>query len=171
MLKIPTISQDAIMASRLLMDGATAVEPTHIIRLFMHKQPIAFGFVYNTDKIFKPQEREFIFYMGTLIWLTVKHARTIRQVTEEDMQKAHIINFEMMDMILSDTSADFISSTAHLVESHPEMHLLTLILDGMNENKDVYDWGDTPITDEHRAITIVHLKILLDALISAFIEV
>jgi hypothetical protein len=102
-----------------------------------------------------------------VVWQIMKQSkRRLRRVTLKKLSKAEKANYDTLELVASDSEADFFSATVAMVENHPEPEVMRYIVETIMDEED-YDPDDPPIRDEYRGLAFIHLKIALDALISS----
>lgn len=133
------------------------------------EQPLILSYLLALDDFpFNQHEREIVLYVGMVVWQIMKESdRPLGRVTRARLRKAEEANYDLLDMLASDTEADFVSATETMLENHPEPEVLHYIVEAINDEED-YTSEDLPIRDEYRGLAFVHLKIALDAFVNSF---
>ena len=120
------------------------------------------------DTLFNQDERETIFYVGMVVWQIIKQSkRRLGQVTRKKLERADNANYEMLELLASDTEADFMSASEIMVLDYPEPEVLRYIVEAIMEDDEEDDPDNPVIRDEVKGMAFVHLKIALDALIQS----
>ena len=143
-------------------------EAPDLVNQMQQEQPAILAHLLYLDEFpFDPHERELIFYIGMVVWQIMKESkRRLRRVTLKKLSKAEKANYDTLELVASDSEADFFSATVAIVENHPEPEVMRYIVETIMDEED-YDPDDPPIRDEYRGLAFIHLKIALDALISS----
>jgi hypothetical protein len=143
-------------------------EAPDLVNQMQQEQPAILAHLLYLDEFpFDPHERELIFYIGMVVWQIMKESkRRLRRVTLKKLSKAEKANYDTLELVASDSEADFFSATVAMVENHPEPEVMRYIVETIMDEED-YDPDDPPIRDEYRGLAFIHLKIALDALISS----
>jgi hypothetical protein len=143
-------------------------EAPDLVNQMQQEQPAILAHLLYLDEFpFDPHERELIFYIGMVVWQIMKQSkRRLRRVTLKKLSKAEKVNYDTLELVASDSEADFFSATVAMVENHPEPEVMRYIVETIMDEED-YDPDDPPIRDEYRGLAFIHLKIALDALISS----
>jgi hypothetical protein len=143
-------------------------EASALVEEMTQEQPLVVGFLLSCDdSVFDPHEKEIIFYVGLVVWQIMKQSnRRLRKVTRKKLHKAEEANYAALEMLSTDTEADFVSATLTMLETYPEPEVLRYIVEAIMEEEE-YEPDDPPIRDEYRGLAFVHLKILLDALVDS----
>jgi hypothetical protein len=143
-------------------------EAPDLVNQMQQEQPAILAHLLYLDEFpFDPHERELIFYIGMVVWQIMKQSkRRLRRVTLKKLSKAEKANYDTLELVASDSEADFFSATVAMVENHPEPEVMRYIVETIMDEED-YDPDDPPIRDEYRGLAFIHLKIALDALISS----
>src|SRR5574337_276862 len=116
---------------------------------------------------FSAHEHQLVFYPGLVVWQIMKHSdRRLRKVTRRKQGQADEANQGFLELLSSNTDADFVSGTQTMLENYPEPEVLRYIIAALMEEED-YAPDDLPIRDEYRGLAFVHLKTVLDALINS----
>ena len=135
---------------------------------FQEEQPVIFGFLAFMDEFpFNRHEKELVFYIGTVVWQIMKQSkRRLRKVTRRKLEKADKVNYESLEMMMSDSEADFISASMTMLENQPEPEALRYIVETIMDEEE-YEPDDLPIRDEYRGLAFIHLKTVLDAFVAS----
>jgi hypothetical protein len=132
------------------------------------EQPLILAYLLALDDFhFNEHEVEIIFYVGMVVWQIMKQSsRRLHKVTRKKLMKAEEANYSFLELLASDTEADFVSATQTMLENYPEPEVLRYIVEAIMEEED-YDPDDSPIRNELRGLAFVHLKIVLDAFVDS----
>ena len=150
------------------MSQLDVAEAPILVEQMQQEQPAILAHLTVLDDFpFNPHEKGLIFYLGTVVWQIMKQSqRRLRKVTLRKLEKADAAAYEALEMMISDSEADFVSATVAMIENYPEPEVLRYIVEAiMDENE--YDPDDPPIRDEYRGLAFIHLKIALDAMIAS----
>ena len=131
------------------------------------EQPFLQFYLLDMDDLpFDENEREIIHYVGLVTWLIMKSSKKrLRKVRVKDLVKAEDSNLAFMEMLESDTEADFLSAVQTMIENYPEPEVLRYVVEAIME-EDQQDSEEIPICDEYKGLAFLHLKVMLDALIA-----
>lgn len=132
------------------------------------EQPAILAYLLALEALpFNAHEHQLVFYLGLVVWQIMKHSdRRLRKVTRRKLDQADAANHGFLELLASDTDADFVSATQTLLETYPEPEVLRYLIAALMEEED-YAPDDLPIRDEYRGLAFVHLKTVLDALINS----
>jgi hypothetical protein len=168
MLMKDTISAETITQTWQRMAQASISATPHLVEEMTKEQPLVLSFLLALDDFpFDAHEREIIFYIGMVVWQIMKQSkRRLYKVTRKKLRKAEEANYDFLELLMSDTEADFVSATQTMIEKYPEPEVLRYIVEAIMEEEE-YDPDDPPIRDEYRGLAFVHLKIVLDALVDS----
>lgn len=135
---------------------------------FREEQPIIFDYLLAFDDLpFNQHERELIFYIGLIVWQMMRQSkRQLYKVTRRKMEKADKATYDSIEVMMSDSEADFVSATMTMLENYPEPEVLRYIVETIMD-EDEYEPDDPPIRDEYRGLAFLHLKTVLDAFITS----
>jgi hypothetical protein len=142
-----------------------------LIAQMKDEQPVILGYLLALDDtLFNQHEIEIVFYIGIVVWQIIKQSpRRLLKVTRKKLERAETANMENLELLASDTEADFTSATQFMLERYEEPEVLRYIVEAIMDEEEYYQSGDIPIRDEYRGIAFVHLKILLDAFIDSLV--
>ena len=135
---------------------------------FQEEQPIILGFLLDLDDLpFNQHERELIYYIGLVVWQMMKQSkRRLYKVTRRKLEKADKANDESLEMMMSDSEADFVSATMAMIENYPEPEVLRYIVETIMDEEE-YEPDDPPIRDEYCGLAFLHLKTVLNAFVAS----
>ena len=140
-----------------------------LVQQMSAEQPIILAFLLamSDQPPFDEHEGQLSFYVGLVIWQIMKQSpKRLRKVTQTQLKQAEQVNEEFLDLLATDTEADFFSATKKMLETYPEPQVLGYILEVLLDEVD-YAPDDPPIREENRGQAFLHLKIILDAFISS----
>jgi hypothetical protein len=151
------------------MARASPDEVPHLVNEMRVEQPVILAYLLAVgDAIFNQHERELIFYLGMVVWQMMKQSkRRQRKVTEKRLEQAEEANIDFLERLSASPEANFESATETMLVTYPEPEVLRYIVEAIMEEEEDYDPDDPPIRDEYRGLAFVHLKTVLDALISS----
>ncbi len=113
------------------------------------------------------REGQLCFYAGLAVWQMMKQSPgRLRRVTRAKLEQAEQVNEEFLDLLVTDTEADFFSAMKMMLENSPEPEVLDCIAKILMDDAD-YDPDDPPIREENRGLAFMHLKIMLDTFIGS----
>jgi hypothetical protein len=168
MLMKDAISAEIVTQTWQRMALAPISATPYLVEEMTREQPLVLSFLLALDDFpFNAHEREIIFYVGMVVWRIMKQSkRPLHKVTRKKLRKAEEANYDFLELLMSDTEADFVSATQTMIEKCPEPEVLRYIVEAIMEEKE-YEPDDPPIRDEYRGLAFVHLKIVLDALVDS----
>ncbi len=139
-----------------------------LVEEMSEEQPVVLGYLLALDEFpFNEHEVEILFYVGMVVWQIMKQSsRRLHKVTRKKLRRADEANYDFLELLASDTEADFVSATQTMLENYPEPEVLRYIVEAIMEEED-YDPDAPPIRDELRGLAFVHLKIVLDAFVDS----
>lgn len=128
------------------------------------EQSTYYNFLYASDNIFTQNEKELIFYIGTVVWQMMNQSeRILGKVSKGRLEQASRKNNQLMVMLSKDTEADFFSAVQALIADYPETEVLRYIAEAVLEESD--DPSEPGFRDDVKGPAFVQLKTGLDALI------
>ena len=139
-----------------------------LVEQMKEEQPAILAYLLALEALpFSAHEHRLVFYLGMVVWQIMKLSdRRLRKVTRRKLDQADMANQGFLELLASDTDADFVSATQTMLENYPEPEVLRYIIAAFMEEED-YALNDLPIRDEYRGLAFVHLKTMLDALINS----
>jgi hypothetical protein len=138
------------------------------IEQMKNEQPVILAYLLAESERppFNTHEGQLVFYLGLVVWQIMKQSpRPLRKVTHKKLRRVEQTNADLLDMLASDTDADFFSATQRMLETYPEPKVFEYIVQAIMD-EDEYDPDDPPIREEYRGLAFLHLKVVLDAFIS-----
>ena len=162
------ISAEIVTQTWQRMSQTPVSSTPQMVEEMKEEQPVLLAFLLALEDFpFNRHERELIFYVGMVVWQIMKQSeRPLHKVTRKKLGDAEEANYDFLELLTSDTEADFVSATRTMLEQHPEPEVLRYIVEAIMEEEE-YEPEDPPIRDEYRGLAFVHLKIALDALASS----
>lgn len=162
------ISAETVTQTWERMSQTPVSAAPQLVEEMKEEQPLILGYLLSLDDFpFNQHEGEIIFYIGMVVWQIMKQSsRHLHKVTRRKLRKAEEANYDFLELLASDTEADFVSATQTMLEKHPEPEVLRYIVEAIMEEED-YEPDDPPIRDEYRGLAFVHLKIVLDAFVDS----
>jgi hypothetical protein len=162
------ISAEAVTQTWQRMSQTDPLETPQLVEQMTKEQPLVVSFLLSLEDFpFKRHEREIIFYLGMVVWQMMEQSkRRLNKVTRRKLRKAEEANYDLMELLASDTEADLVSATTTILNKYPEPEVLRYIIEAITEEKE-YEPDDRPIRDEYRGLAFLHLKIALDALVDS----
>lgn len=163
-----TISAETVTQTWQRIAQTSVSEAPQMVEQMTEEQPLILSFLLSLDGFpFNAHEREIIFYIGMVTWQIMKQSkRRLNKVTRRKLRKAEQANYDLLELLASDTEADFVSATQTMLDNHPEPEVLRYIVEAIMEEEE-YEPDDPPIREEYRGLAFVHLKIALDALVDS----
>jgi hypothetical protein len=162
------ISAEIVTQTWQRMAQTSVSETPQLLEEMKDEQPVVLGYLLALDDFpFNEHEREIIFYVGIVVWQIMRRSRRrLYKVTRRKLRRAEEANYGFLELLASDTEADFVSATRTMLENYPEPEVLRYIIEAIMEEED-YEPDDLPIRDEYRGLAFVHLKIALDAFVDS----
>jgi len=159
------ISAEIVTQTWQRMSQTPVSATPQLVEEMKEEQPLLLACLLALDDFpFNRYEQELIFYLGMVVWQIMKQSeRRLHKVTRKKLGEAEEANYDFLELLTSDTEADFVSATKTMLEKHPEPEVLRYIVEAIMEEEE-YEPEDPSIRDEYRGLAFVHLKIALDAL-------
>ena len=152
------ISEDQIEVTIAALD-ADEEAFAEAIETFKAEQPVIFSYFFSESaKLLTQAEREFLFYLGIIIWKSIhtNWPHTIPTITEEQLGAAEEINWTLLE---STNSKNFNDRLNPFFEDSPQEDLLAFVEDML-----VPEVGNYDLSKEGREPIFVVLKSIIDCL-------
>lgn len=139
-----------------------------LVSKMKQEQPVILAYLMASEGYpFNQHEVGQVLYIGIVVWQIMEHSeKQLLRVTRRKLDWADSANERLLEILETDTEADFISATRTILKNHPEPEVLGYIIEALMEEED-RDPDDPPIRDEYRGLAFIHLKTVLDAFISS----
>jgi hypothetical protein len=146
------ISYETVHETWQRMADTPSEEVQALVDQMEREQPALMVYLLALDDFpFNQNEKEIIYYIGTVLWLIMKKSRDeLSAVPQETISKAEEDNYQFMEMISNDTEADFMSATQAMIDSYGEPEVLRYLVEALMEGEDeyYYEEDDQDLTDE-----------------------
>jgi hypothetical protein len=135
-----------------------------LVEQMQNEQPVVLNFLVSLDELpFNYCERESIFYIGLVTWQIMKQSeRVLQEVTVEKIRQAEDKNLELLERLINGDVNEFVAAVQHLISNHAEPQVLRYIVEAIMEENE----AEPGFRAENTGLAFIHLKIMLDALIS-----
>ncbi|MDY6833376.1 MAG: hypothetical protein SVY53_01060 [Chloroflexota bacterium] len=111
------------------------------------------------DDILNQEEREMLFYMGTLIWLIMSQGTQILPtITEESLDAAEEKNIEMLECLKDKDEAEYMDALMGIVENYGQPAILRCVVELLMDDSE----EDAVIRDESVGAMFIDLKTVID---------
>jgi hypothetical protein len=163
------ISAETVTQTWQRMSDMPEDQAQHIVGQMSKEQPfiLAYLLAMSEQPPLDEHEGQIFFYLGMVVWQIMKQSpKRLRKVTRTKLERSEKANERFLEMLASDTEADFFSATKTMLEHYLEPEVLGYVIETLMDEED-YDPDDPPIRDENRGLAFLHLKIVLDAFIGS----
>jgi hypothetical protein len=169
---IPRKTVEAIM---LEVAHTPQDDASYLTGQMLEEQPVILEYLYRLDDLpfdsdeeirFSEAEREYILYIGIVVWKTLRETSpAMRLVTWDDLDAA-IAEFEEYSHSLNGQPLSEIPGVAlQMIETHPEPELLRFIVDALRPRAD--EPAFPPIRPEYRWVAMMLFQIVLKAMLDS----
>jgi len=161
------ISAETVTQTWQRMSDTSPAHAQKIVEQMSEEQPIVLAYLLamSEQPPFNEQDGQIFFYVGMVVWQIMKQSpKRLLKVTRKKLEQAERANEQFLEMLSSDTEADFVSATKTMLENHAEPEVLRYITEALMEEED-HDPDDPPMRDENRGLAFVYLKTVLDAFV------
>ena len=164
-----TISAETVTKTWQAMSQINTNDATNIMNEMAAEQPVILSHLLALDDTpFNEHEKELINYLGVVVWQMIKQSpKRLLKVTRKKLQRAESANLDTLELLASDTEADFYSAIQLTLERYKEPEVLGYIIEAIMDEEEYEENEDIPIRDEYRGLAFYHLKIALDAFIDS----
>jgi len=163
------ISAETVTHTWQQMSAMPDDQALELVQQMSREQPIVFVYLLTQSgrRSLDEHEGQLCFYVGLAVWQIMKQSpKRLRQVTRAKLEQAEQVNKEFLDLLDTDTEADFFSAMKTMFENYPEPEVFDSIVKILMDDAD-YAPDDPPIRDENRGLALMHLKVILDTLIGS----
>jgi len=110
------ITSEIVEATWKRMAAMSRREAQRLAELFQKQQPIVVSYLLAVDSdILNQDERQLLFYLGTVIWQMMSQGKTpLPTVTEDALFKADDTNIKMAEYLQGETESGFMEATKTL---------------------------------------------------------
>ncbi len=163
-----TISAEIVTQTWQWMAERPASEAPRFSHQMKVEQPVILVYLLASEAYaFTPNEQELIFYIGLVVWQIMKQGpKRLRKVTRRKLEQAERTNQKLLELLASDSDADFVSATRTMLETYPEPEVLGYVVETLMDEES-YDPDDPPIREAYRGLAFVHLKTVVDAFVAS----
>jgi hypothetical protein len=123
------------------MAETSSEEIQTIVDQMEKEQPVLMVYLLSLEEYpFNINEKEIIFYIGTVIWRIMKESKvSLSPVTPEMINQSEDVNYQFLELLSNDTEADFISATQEMIDRYPEPEVLRYLVEALMDDEDDYD--------------------------------
>jgi len=167
-----SISAEIVEATWKRIGETSETEAPLLVEKMKAEQPELLAYLIALDdELFNIEEQEVIFYVGMVIWQIMKQSqRRLMKVSRKKLRQAEEENYNFLDLLSTDTEADFMSATALMIEDYPEPEVFRYLVEAIMEEEDETDEVDKPVIREDvKGMAFIHLKIILDVLVRSLV--
>jgi hypothetical protein len=108
------------------------------------EQPALMVYLLTLDDFpFNQNEKEIIFYIGTVLWQILKQGEAgLSPITPEILNKSEEDNYQFLELLSNDTEADFMSATQAMIDSYGEPEVLRYLVEALMEGEEDYEFEE-----------------------------
>lgn len=131
-----------------------------IINQFAKEQPFILGYLMSVDEEqFNEDERELLFYLGTVVWRMMSQGhKPLQKVTEEMIFEAEDNNFRMLQYLEGEDETEFYDTTAKMLQSYNQPEVLRYVVEALMEE----DEQGVNIREDNVGMMMIYLKTVID---------
>ena len=135
-------------------------EAQKLAKLFVKQQPVVASYLLVVDSdVLNQDERQLLFYLGTVVWQMMSQGKTpLPTVTEDDLFRAEDTNIKMVEYLQGETESGFRQVTETILNSHQQPEVLRYVIEALMEEPE----EGCIIRDENLGIMFLDLKTVID---------
>ena len=135
-------------------------EAQELAKLFVKQQPVVASYLLVVDSdVLNQDERQLLFYLGTVVWQMMSQGKTpLPTVTEDDLFRAEDTNIKMVEYLQGETESGFRQVTETILNSHQQPEVLRYVIEALMEEPE----EGCIIRDENLGIMFLDLKTVID---------
>jgi hypothetical protein len=162
------ISAEIVTETWRRMSQTRMSQAPQVVQQMKKEQPVVVSYLFSLiDSPFNDHERKLVAYIGIVVWqIMTQSEKRLLKVTRRKLRKAEEANAAELEMLASDTDADFVSATMAMLESYPEPEVLRYVVEAIVADEH-YGPDDAPIREQYQGLAFAHLKIVLDAFVDS----
>lgn len=128
---------------------------------FVTEQPTLSAYLMAVDgDLFNEDERELLFYLGTVVWQMMAQGDTpLPRVTEQALTRAEDANVAMLESLADVSDEDAHAATARLLQEYPQPYVFKYVVEALRESAQ-----EEGIREEILGVMMVDLKTAIDCL-------
>ena len=160
------ISAETVSDTWEKMAESSLQDTESVIEQMKDEQPVLLGYLVSMDDYpFNNQEREFIFYIGVVVWQIIKQKKNrLIRVEHGCIKEAESANSTFIELLSAGTESGLLEATQAMLKGYGEPEVLRCVLEAIMEEEDPEN--DAPlIREECIGLAFIHLKVILDAFI------
>ncbi|MDZ7333426.1 MAG: hypothetical protein ONB31_15735 [candidate division KSB1 bacterium] len=131
-----------------------------IINQFAKEQPFILSYLMSVDEDqFNEDERELLFYLGTVVWRMMSQGdKPLQKVTEEMIFEAEDKNFRMLQYLEGEDENESYDTTAKMFQSYNQTEVLRYVVEALMEE----DEQGVNIREDNVGMMMIYLKTIID---------
>lgn len=155
-----TISSEIVERTWQEMATMSPVNYPKLINQFAKEQPFVLGYLMAVDnELFNEDERELLFYLGTVVWRIMSQGeKPLPKVTEEMIFAAEDNNFNTLQLLESKDEASVYDTTAEMISSYNQPEVLRYVVEALMEE----DEEGVDIREDNVGMMMIYLKTVID---------
>jgi hypothetical protein len=154
------ITSEIVEATWKRMAAMSRGEAQRLAKLFVRQQPIVASYLLAVDSdILNQDERQLLFYLGTVVWQMMSQGKTpLPTVTEDDLFRAEDTNIKMAEYLQGETESGFMQATETIISSYQQPEVLRYVVEALTEEPE----EGCIIRDDNLGIMFLDLKTVTD---------
>ncbi len=155
-----TISSEIVERTWQEMATMSPINYPKLINQFAKEQPFVLGYLMAVDnELLNEDERELLFYLGTVVWRMMSQGeKPLPKVTEDMIFAAEDDNFKMLQLLEGEDEAGVYDTTAKMISSYNQPEVLRYVVEALMEE----DEEGVDIREANVGMMMIYLKTVID---------
>jgi hypothetical protein len=159
-----TISEAIVERTWKRMARMPVDEMPKLVERMEKAQPEIMAFLMGVDyDVFNQDERELLFYLGTVIWEMMRQGTPPpKRVNEKRMDKFIDRTDQMAEYLMDESAEDFEAVVTQIFKNHNQINVLRYVVEALFEMEDDTEYTD--VREEMKGLIFINLKTVVEAL-------
>ena len=154
------ISSDIVEKTWEKMGKMSPSKAPKMMNRMLKQQPIILNYLMASgDDIFNQEEREFLLYLGVVVWQIMSQGSTpIPEVSENVLDEVENLNIKILEHLEEESESGFIETVDEIMSRYNQTEVLRYVLEAIVEEAK----EGNLIRDEMTGVIFLHLKTVID---------
>lgn len=153
-----TISAEAVDQAWQKLSNYSVKQGEKLAQKFIDEQPAMVAYLLAVDTgVLDADEREMLFYLGTVIWQLMRQEGALAALSEEAIIAAEEANQEMLEPLAAMTDGDAEQSIGAILTDYAQPALLRFVIESL---MDAAQDGD--VRQDNLGMMMIDLKTVID---------
>ncbi len=155
------ISAEVVEQTWQRVAALTRREGERLAQKFAAEQPAVTAYLMAVDRdLFSDEERELLFYLGTVVWqMMAQGDAPLPQVTEQMLEEAEDANLAMLESQVDASDDDARAAMANLLQDYAQPEVFKYVVEVLMESAQEED-----VCQDNLGVMMVDLKTVIDCL-------